>query len=174
MNYTFWIPTIISIASLIWNYIQNRQIVHIQTKAEAKKLIHKFQFEKEFAIYNDLLTMLIDLRNAAAALRPVFDFVDRTKTEEEIKNERVDNLNISFQFVAKTFEYNRPFYSREIYIEIENILKISRYEAIDYTHIEKRTKDYWEQGEKNVKLIADSVEKILQLIRIRIEFVEVR
>lgn len=174
MNYTFWIPTIISIASLIWNYIQNRQIVLIQTKAEAKKLIHKFQFEKEFSIYNELWTMLVDLRNVAAALRPIADFVDRTKTEEEIKKERVNNLNTAFTSVAKTFEYNRPFYSREIYNEIENILKTSRHEAIDYTYLEKGKKEYWEQGEKNVKLIADSVETILNLIRKRIEFVEVR
>lgn len=62
----------------------------------------------------------------------------------------------------------------EIYKEIENVLKVSRNEAIDYSLLEQRREDYWEQGEKNIKLIADSVDAILTLIRKRIEFVEVR
>lgn len=148
MSYTFWIPTVISIGALIWNYGQSRQIIKIQTKADAKRLIHKFQFEKEFAIYNELWTLLINLRNAAASLRPVMDFIEAGKTNDEVKKERLDTWNSSFNAVAKSFDYNKPFYSLEIYKEIENVLKVSRNEAIDYSLLEQRREDYWNKVKK--------------------------
>lgn len=172
MNYTFWIPTVISVVALFWNYVQSRQIIHIQTKAEGKRLIHKFQFEKEFSIYTELWTNLIDLRNAAASLRPIADFVERGKSEEEIRKERLEKWNTAHNVLVKIFQYNRPFYSREIYIETENVIKTASHEAIAYSYPDKRNKEYWEEGERNIKLISDSVENIFTLIRKRIEFVE--
>ena len=117
--------------------------------------------------------MLINLRNAAAAFRPIVDFVQVGKPKEEIKKERLDTWNSSFNAVAKTFDYNKPFYSLEIYKEIENVLKISRNEAVDYSVLEEGGRGYWEQGEKNIKQIGESIDTILTLIRKRIEFVEV-
>jgi hypothetical protein len=137
-------------------------------------LVHKFQFEKEFNIYNELWGLLIKLRNSAASLRPSADFMPHGKTREEIKKDRLDLFDTSFNEVVKSFDYNKPFYSIEIYKEIEKILRISRSEAIDYSFGEQKGKEYWEQGEKNINTIVDSVDVILNLIRKRIDFVEVQ
>ena len=74
MEYTFLIPTILSVVSLVWNYIQNRKILDLKSEAERKNLIHRYQFEKEFSIYTDLWAKLIDLRNTTASLRPGFRY----------------------------------------------------------------------------------------------------
>ena len=172
MDYTFWIPTTISVVSLIWNYSQSKKIIRLETEAEAKKLIHKVQFEKEFSLYNELWTKIIDLRNASASLRPDLDYVDKTKSDSEIRTEKLKLLYEKFNEVVRSFEYNRPFYSSEIYKEVEKVLRTSRNEAIDFEHLNRS--ESWEQREKNIKLITDSVDKVSDLIRKRIEFVETK
>lgn len=172
MENTFWIPTIISVTSLIWNYVQSKKILKLETEAERKNLIHKFQFEKEFNVYTDLWAKLIDLRNSTASLRPIMDYKEKDKTEEEIKTERLREQWTKLVAVGDTFDKNRPFYSKDIYKEIESLIKLSRFEAIDYQHGE-RNRDYWEKAEENIKKIVESMDKIANLIRKRIEVVEV-
>jgi hypothetical protein len=48
MEYTFWIPTTISVISLICNYSQSKKIIRLETEAEAKKLIHKVGLKRSF------------------------------------------------------------------------------------------------------------------------------
>lgn len=174
MENTFWIPTLISVTSLVWNFIQSKKILKLETEAERKNLIHKFQFEKEFNVYTDLWAKLIDLRNVTASLRPAMDTRDNTKTEDEIKQERLSKQWEKLVLVSDTFQKNRPFYSDDIYKEIESLVKISRIEAIKYHHGERYNHEYWEEAERNIKEIIDSMDKIATLIRKRIEIVEVK
>ena len=173
MDYTFWVPTIISIVSIVWNYIQSRKILRLETEAEAKRLIHKIQFEKEFSIYSEMWGKLVDVKNATAELRPIMDQLDSGKTEDEIKMERLIKLQNSFNEAARLFQHNRPFYSKEIYNEVEKLLKTSRSEALGYQLKNKGDIKYWEDAEKNVKLIDSSVDKISDLIRKRIQVVNI-
>ena len=159
---------------MIWNYVQSRKILKLETEAEAKRLVHRIQFEKEFAIYNDMWGKLIEVRNATAALRPMLDYVDKGKTEDEIRMDRLTKLQDKFNEAVRIFDHNRPFYSDEIYKEVETLLKTSRFEAIDYQHKDNRDVKYWEDADKNAKLIASSIDKICGLIRKRIQVIEVR
>lgn len=172
MEYTFWIPTIISIVSLVWNFTQSKKIIKLETEAEAKRVIQKYQFEKEFNIYVELWKKLIDLRNTSASLRPMLEYVDKSKSHEEIRNDKLRGLNDKFNEVVNEFEYNRPFYSKKVYNEIEKVLRTSRFEAIDFEHMTERSKEDWEQSKKNINQIIDSVDKVSDLIRKRIEFIE--
>jgi hypothetical protein len=173
MENSFWIPTLISVTSLIWNFVQSKKILKLETEAERKNLIHKFQFEKEFSVYTDLWAKLIDLRNVTASLRPMLDTRDSTKTEDEIKIERLTKQWEKLILVSDTFEKNRPFYSKDVYKEIDSLVKLSRFEAIDYEHGERHSREYWDEAQKNIKNIIDSMDKIATLIRKRIEVVEV-
>lgn len=173
MNNSFWIPTIISVTSLIWNFFQRKKILKLETEAERKNLIHKFQFEKEFSIYTDLWAKLTDLKNATRSLRPRNDYRDTSKTEKEIKQERLERQWEKLRLVADTFEKNRPFYSKEIYDEITLLINLSNLEATDYEFEEAKGREYWKEAAKNIKKFVDSMEKIATLIRKRIEFAEV-
>ena len=173
MENTFWIPTIISVTSLAWNFIQSKKILKLETDAERKTLIHKFQFEKEFNVYTDLWAKLIDLRNKTVSLRPFLDSRDTNKTEDEIMIERLKEQWIKLVAVGETFDKNKPVYSKDVYKEIESLVKLARFEAIDYEHGDRRESTYWEKADENVKKIVDSMDKIANLIRKRIEVVEV-
>jgi len=171
MENTFWIPTIISLTSLIWNFFQSKKILKLETDAERKNLIHKFQFEKEFNVYTDLWAKLIDLRNSTASLRPIMDYKEKNKTDEEIKDERLREQLTKLVAVADTFDKNSPFYAKDIYKEIESLIKLTRFEALDYQHGE-RNRDYWEKAQENIKKIVESMDKIATQIRKRIDVVE--
>jgi hypothetical protein len=172
MKYEFWIPTLISVLSLAWNYLQSRRIINLETKAENKRVVHRFQFEKEFAIYTELWGKVIELRIKASSLRPIMDFRPNGKTEEEIKQERLKELDTAYNELVTLFQHNKPFYSNEIYQETKEIIQIAHSEAIDYSLLEERKKDYWEKGKENIKAIDDHLDKLFLLIRQRIEFVE--
>ena len=173
MENSFWIPTLISVISLAWNYFQSKKIVKLETDAERKSLIHKYQFEKEFSIYTDLWAKLVDLKTATVRLRPSLDTTDNSKTEAEVKQERLENLDTKRFDVVEAFQKNKPFYSRDIYKEVEGVLKISTNEAIGYAIGRSHQDKYWETAEMNAKQIVDSMDKISNLIRRRIEVVEV-
>ncbi len=173
MDYTFWVPTIISIVSVVWNYIQSRKILKLETEAEAKRLIHKIQFEKEFSIYSEMWGKLVDVKNATAELRPEMDQRDSSKTDQEIRADRLTKLQISFNEAARLFAHNRPFYSKEIYNEVEKLLKTSRSEALGYQLKNPADIKYWEDAEKNIKLIDATIDRISDLIRKRIQVVNI-
>lgn len=172
MKYEFWIPTLISIISLAWNYFQSRRIINLETKAENKRLVHRFQFEKEFSIYTELWGKVIDLRIKASSLRPIIDVRPKGKTQEEIKQERLKEWNTAYNELVNLFQHNKPFYSDEIYQETKQLIHIAHSEAIDYNLLEEAKKDYWDKGKQNIEAIDKHLDKLFLLIRKRIEFVE--
>jgi cell fate (sporulation/competence/biofilm development) regulator YmcA (YheA/YmcA/DUF963 family) len=105
-------------------------------------------------------------------LRPILDYVDKSKSDLEIRAEKLKLVYEKFNEVVRSFEYNRPFYARDIYKEVEKVLRTSRNEAIDFEHMDRS--ESWEQREKNIKSIIDSVDKVADLIRKRIDFVETK
>ena len=52
-----------------------------------------------------------------------------------------------------------------IYKEIESLIKLSKFEAIDYQHGE-RNKDYWEKAEQNINKIG--IELVMNSILLKI------
>mgnify|MGYP001806191829 CR=1 FL=1 len=174
MENSFWIPTTISLVSLFWNYFQSRKILNLETEAQRKTLIHKFQFEKEFTIYSELWAKLVDLRNSTLALRPSGELIDPSKTNEE---RRVEKLKFVWQMMyelCETFEKNRPFYAKEVHKEIDEMIKVSKFEAVNFQHGDNRNRQYWEDAESSAKKIVESMEKLSNMIRKRIEIVETK
>ena len=174
MDYTFWIPVIISLFALFWNYLQQNSIEKLKSEKEKSKLIHRIQFEKEFNIYNELWYKLIDLRNIVGLLRPEFDFVDPSKTPDEVTREKLNKINEAFHSCVMSFDNNKPFYPKEVYDEIEKILRLSRKEARQFQGGDSHKKEYWEQGEKNINGIIESMDKVCDIIRTRIGLIRIK
>lgn len=171
---TFWLPTCIALFTLGWNYYVGKKMLSKQVSADALKLIHRCQFEKEFEIHTQLWEALVKLRDITAQLRPAFEFVDSSKSQEEWREMKLKAFNEAFNSLVQVFEPNRPFYPIEIYREIEEILKTARSEQIDYTHLsDKRDREYWRKGEENVKSLLERVDRVELLIRNRITVVSV-
>ena len=178
MDYKFWIPIVISICAsigaLIWNYWQQKSIEKLKRENEKENLIHRIQFEKEFAIYNDLWGKLVDLRNMTVSLRPQLEFAELGQTEEERIQERLRKLYDAWNACVISFDTNKPFYPKEVYDQIEKAIRISEREAIEYRHGDSKDKEYWESAEKNIKEIVGSMDKACEIIRQRIGLIRIR
>ena len=85
----FLIPILFTGVLAVWTYFQNRKITRLQKALDRKNLVHKYQFEKEFKIYEELWSHLVELRNHTYALRPIMDQMDTDKTWDEVKIKRL-------------------------------------------------------------------------------------
>lgn len=86
------------------------------TKAElsAQLNTHGFRYEKEYEVLNELTALLVDVRDTSLSLRPVLDFRDPSKEEEEIKKERLQRFFEALRALYLYREKKRPFYPDEI------------------------------------------------------------
>ena len=167
MDFIFWIPIIISIITLFWNLWQQRSIESLKSKNEKATLIHKIQFEKEFDIYKDLWSSLIDLKRITESLRPELDHVDINQSDAERKRERLEKLDEIFIKFLNSFEKNKPFYSEKVYLELSEIIKIVKTEAFEFQK-KRENIDYWDEAKSNIKKITLLLDKTSDIIRNRI------
>lgn len=161
MPLEFWIPTIISVVSLVWNYRQSRQIVHLQHEAEKKGLIHKFQFEKEFQVYVSLWDKLIDLRDRTLALR----MVDQNDSAASVML-AFQKTKEAFSEVVNVYQKNQPFYAEEVFKAVGQLVKYSWLEAYDASKKDPPDK---ELRDKNQAKIISIVDNVCAVIRRRIQ-----
>ena len=144
-------------------------------KAELEKglLVHKVQFEKEFKIYEELWSKLVELKKAALSLRPEFDMVDPKESEEERKAKRLTKFGDAIADFIDITDKNRPFYSEEVFRSMEKLWKLAHSEAIQYKHQDPYADSYWDKAYKNREAILGEIESCCEQIRQRIGSVRV-
>ncbi|WP_172426941.1 hypothetical protein [Flavobacterium sp. ACN2] len=135
--------------------------------------IHKLQFEKEFLIYDKLWKSLVELRTNTALLRPQAEVINTTKSEEEIRKEKLNNIDLAFRNCVNIYEDNKPFYPKDIYEEIRSTIKITNKEIIQFVRGESYTDEYWNTGEKNITKIINSIDVVCEKMRERIGLVKI-
>jgi len=173
MDYKFLIPTIISFAAIVWNFFQQKEMVRLQRVLDRRNLVHKIQFEKEFFIYSELWSKLIALRNITSTLRPRIEAVAPGKSKEDLKKEKLEKIVVAFNEAVIMFDNNRPFYSPEVYKEINELLKVSRDEMIEFQYLGYTDMSDYKKAEENVNKIITSMDNICEIIRKRIDYIEV-
>lgn len=68
---------------------------HLETaRAELSSQIntHGFRYEKEYQVLSELSALLVDVRDASLNLRPIMDYVNPDKSDQEIKKERLNRF----------------------------------------------------------------------------------
>ena len=150
-------------------------VTNQRLKAELDKglHIHKVQFEKEFKIYEDLWSKLVELRKAALSLRPVFDRVDPKEPEGERKAKRLTRFGDAIADFIDVTDKNRPFYSEEVFRSMEKLWKLTHSEAVEYQHLDPYADTYWDKAQKNREAILSEIEACCEQIRQRIGSVRV-
>ena len=143
------------------------------TRAELSAQIntHGFRYEKEYEVLDSLTELLVEVRDAALSLRPVADYVDPNKSEDEIKQERLERFVKARSALYLKCERKRPFFPDEIYRLITEVRKTAISESIQYRHRDSSGKDwlkYWDDAEKNQAEIASKADAAMEKIRERI------
>lgn len=135
--------------------------------------VHKIQFEKEFAVYELIWAKLDDVKSAALALRPTFDYVDPKESDEDRKKRRLDKFSSAVAAFGDQVNKSRPFYAESVYVIIEEIWKLTHKEASEYKHRNPHSDDYWERATENQDTILAAIDKCCTAIRERIRDVRV-
>jgi len=136
-------------------------------------LVTRTHFETEFAAYKEIFAALSDVKNYLHAVRPVFIIAGEG---EWIKDERnlVDRLNklIEANNRAVVVSDNlRPFYEDEIYQDIQECFKSSKFEILEVKTgggFSMFSLDWFEAGRKNQEAFARDYLHVSRLIRDRL------
>lgn len=161
------------------NLATKEDIKDITEKVEAvraeyikRQHVHQMAFDKEFEILSEVWGTLVDLRNATRGLRPVLDYVDPNESEEERKRKRLQKFAECYSTFVNTAEKNQPFYPKEIYESLFEIMMIAHVEAGEYSFhdLDGRPIDsqYWQKALNNQKRIIQTVDNVCEQIRERI------
>lgn len=149
-----------------------RQLESTKAELSAQLNTHGFRYEKEYDVLSELTALLVEVRDASLSLRPVMDFKDASKTDDEIKKERLQRLFETGRALYLSREKKRPFYPAEIYEAILAVESTARSESIKYQYKDrldgKSFLNYWEEAEKNQKEIASLADVAMEHIRKRV------
>lgn len=158
------------IESVKYDYAE--QLESVKAGMSALLTVSGYRYEKEYEVLSLLTDSLVDLRDRSLMLRPVAEFRDPQKSEDDIKHERLALLYEAGRKVYLESERKRPFFPAEIYDAIKETLKISNRESMEYRFEhpfdEGNFIKYWDNAEKNQKAITQSVETAIDLIRKRV------
>lgn len=154
-----------------------REVESIRADLSGKLVTHGFRYQKEFEVLEELSHQLFDVASAAAQLRPVVDYIDPTKSQEEIAEPRLRKLHDARYALRLTRERKRPFYPAEIYEHLLAIDNVAHTESVQYRFfLEQGTglgakstyMDAWAQQEANAEEIRRLVEAANASIRLRV------
>lgn len=147
---------------------QKKKILALQNNEERRNLIHRYQFEKEFEIYQLLWSKLVQFDTAQHKLK---SYRMNTSDEEMIAKNRllIEEFNLAYKELQHSFVLNKPFYSNHIFDEVKQIIDLGAFSAIDISH--ELDKSY-RQALKNSELIGIHLESVNIRIKERIQFIE--
>lgn len=139
------------------------------TKAELSSRLENngFRYQKEYEILSELNSLLVEVRDASANLRPLIDFVDPEKKEDQVKREKLKEFQKWRLQLYLYREKNRPFFPEDIYNEIKALDGIAYLEAIGYEFGEKSAETQKNAVDNREKIFNQS-EKAMKLIRKRV------
>ena len=133
---------------------------------------NSFRYEKEYEILKELMSLLFDVKDACLKLRPQFDIIDISRSDDERKKERLSRFFQARWELYLAREKKRPFYPDSIYkafIEIDKLVfsESNQYRYLDPKNVDK-SEEYWEKATENQEAIESKVELAIEEIRIRV------
>ncbi len=160
-------------ATIGMNLATKKDISEITEKMESVKIIYKgydFRYKKEYEILYDFSALLVDLKDATLGLRPVSEHRDPTKSEDEIKSEKLINYYDKWWALYPSIERKRPFYSNDVYTMMNKIVHLAHNEAVEYRRLPRPLDSdsghkYWKSADKNREEMEVLIEQTLEQIR---------
>jgi hypothetical protein len=139
------------------------------TFAGRKRLTEK-QSEIEIDAYRVIWDAIVEVGKAAEQLRPVLDTMPADDVaREQRRHKRFKTMQEALQKLLDGAYKQRPFYPREVFTVIEQLLTVARLEMIQFAHEDPQLdRDYWEKAMKNAKEIRERSEQVGEAIRERL------
>ncbi|WP_192022180.1 hypothetical protein [Shewanella sp. WPAGA9] len=146
----------------------------LDAELQSATYISRVQLEHEYKIYQEIWSLLVELKSATLRLRPLMDYVDPNQSQEERIRERLKVFAEKFNAVFKALEHNRPFYPHDIYEVLDHVCEKCRHESIDSEYIERNNSEYYKEARNNHQEIVDLINSACEAIRTRLGDVRVK
>lgn len=146
------------------------QLESIKADLSAKIGNNSFRYQKEYKVLEELTALLVELKYTSLRLRPLVDHINASKSEEEIRRERLGNFNRDLQNLMEVAQKKRPFYPLEIYDAVLEVYQIASSEAEEYkvNIAGKSLPEYWRNASRNQHEIIEKSDMALKTIRDRV------
>jgi len=149
-------------------YIVTRKIEDLKSKYSRQQFIHKLQFEKEFEIYLKLWKELVDFRISTERLIKSVEMIPENMTEKEYKKKKLEALHKHFQTLHDTVKKHKPFYSEEVFKDVQEIKDIAVTQLRFFHFPDQDTLKHYKDAEDRIGKINSIADRIEKSIRDRI------
>ena len=132
--------------------------------------VHRFQYETELKTYEAIWNILVEVQDAVQSLRPILDTRLSDKADQDKRDqERLRSFGEAFNKFRGIVHKRRPFFPRQIFSELEALMKLAHGEALEVAYKEEGwSKEYWQSARKNAEAISTQVDSICEAIRTRL------
>lgn len=163
----------------IFNPILRDYVAHrIELNKEKKIHISKVQFDKEYKIYEEIWSALVDLNLSTLNLRPYIDSIPKDKTRDELKFERLTDFSEKFNRFSDLVEKNKPFFAQSVYSKLSQIRSSMTQEAMGFEFEEGRwfpkDKEGFLKMRQNLEGLSILIDETCEMIRNRISDVTIK
>jgi len=136
--------------------------------------IHKAQFEKEFAVYQQLIKDMNKTRTAFYTLHPMLkEIFDSPGAAHEHSKPYRDDFAGAYEAVKSTIEDNKPFYPREIFTSCDAFIELCVDEIASLRSGPGEGVNDWKKQEHMKKQFGQLINEINDGIRCRLESITV-
>ena len=144
-------------------------------KAEVEKTVFvtRVHFETEFAALKEIFQKLAEIRLRVVGLRPFFSISSQKETKEERLSklsQQLEEFGAYYNELLTAEENLKPFYSQDVYREIEACRKAANREIfqIRTSGQDAFTPPWYEKGIQNQEEFLGAYERVAEAIRHRI------
>jgi hypothetical protein len=145
-----------------------------EAEQQRKSNVHSLSCGLEFQILSDIWGKIVELQLATLSLRPEGDFIDKSKSEDQIRTDRLKAFYSAYNTFWDAVQKNKPFYSEEIHKNLLKLISFSNREQIQYSHSspnpesELFNQKYWDNAVSNKDNILNTINELCEQIRNRI------
>jgi len=146
----------------------------IRTSLGSRAHIHRFRYEREFAILQELMEKLVELRDATMSLRPEAEYIDPDETDDQRKKRRLARYTAASRALYLFSETRQPFFAEEILVVLRALDQVAWQEVVQYRRFSPHADDqafdarYWDRAAENSAKIAELTDNVIRSVRERV------
>lgn len=137
-------------------------------------LIDRIRFEHEYDVYRMAWALLVPLRGAVLAIRPILDHVDSSESEAARLHRRIEAVTDPYNNFLRVVQENKPFYDKKVFDALTNVCTTCRVELIDAQGADSFSfTERWDKKAANEAAILAAIDAACDAIQLRIAEVRI-
>ncbi|MDN2716084.1 hypothetical protein [Janthinobacterium sp. SUN120] len=137
-------------------------------------LIDRIRFEHEYEVYRTAWALLVPLRGAVLAIRPIYDEVDSRESEQARLERRLGAVTDPYNNFLRVVQENKPFYDKKVFDALTDVCTTCHVELIDAQGADSLGfAERWKKRASNEAAILAAIDASCDAIQLRIAEVRI-